>query len=239
VAIARWPLSEQSFNLRPRAAVEVRRHAVLTAQYDGVARWPKLKSAEVEAETIVAAYPPMAVVRPLWSEVVSCLEGEPPVDLLHVALHGQFDQQGLEDGLVLLRIDEGGNTVAEFLTARQVRALRLETHPFIFLNACQVGAGNEVLGSYAGMATSILRAGARAVIAPLWNIDDDVAAAITATFYATAYGKDPPPVAEILRRIRAQYTEAAVGTAGVTPTLIAYQLFGHPRLRLHRITDSS
>ena len=41
-----------------------------------------------------------------------------------------------------------------------------------------------------------------------------------------------------MRAIRAQYTEDAVesGTPGVTATLVAFQVFGHPRLRLSRPT---
>ena len=41
---------------------------------------------------------------------------------------------------------------------------------------------------------------------------------------------------EALRRIRAGYTEQAVvaGPTTNTPTLIAYQFFGHPKLVLHR-----
>jgi hypothetical protein len=48
-------------------------------------------------------------------------------------------------------------------------------------------------------------------------------------------------VAEYLRRVRARYTESAVraGTLGLTSTLMAYQLFGQPRLRLHRVGSDS
>ena len=52
-------------------------------------------------------------------------------------------------------------------------------------------------------------------------------------------GRHCPPtsVAEAVRVLRAQYTEAAAEahTAGVTPTLIAFQVFGHPRLRLTHV----
>jgi hypothetical protein len=43
-------------------------------------------------------------------------------------------------------------------------------------------------------------------------------------------------VAEAVRAQRARYTEAAAEshTEGITPTLIAFQVFGHPRLRLDR-----
>jgi hypothetical protein len=58
---------------------------------------------------------------------------------------------------------------------------------------------------------------------------------VAENFYR-ALDADAVPVAEVLRQIRAQYTRQyadkdAVGRA----TLLAYQLFGHPRLRLSTI----
>jgi len=75
------------------------------------------------------------------------------------------------------------------------------------------------------------------VVAPQWNIDDDVAGEVADTFYRAVLGDAPVPVAEALRAIRSTYTEANVTAdpSRFTPTLIAYQLFGHPRLTLHRV----
>jgi hypothetical protein len=39
------------------------------------------------------------------------------------------------------------------------------------INACQVATGsNATFGGYVGLATAFLTAGARGVVAPLWNI---------------------------------------------------------------------
>ena len=38
---------------------------------------------------------------------------------------------------------------------------------FVFLNACQVGAGNEILGGASGLAADFVHAGASGVVAPL------------------------------------------------------------------------
>jgi CHAT domain-containing protein len=170
-------------------------------------------------------------------ELRACLTGDTAYDVIHVALHGQKDPQGLEDGLVLLEPDALGNPGPTFFNATQV--LGLENHasrPFVFLNACQVGSGEAVLGTYAGFALNLLRTRASAVVAPLWNVDDNVAAAITRDFYDSAYGEEPAPVAEILRRVRASYTQAGVQAdpESCTPTLVAYQCFGHPHFTLRR-----
>ena len=99
---------------------------------------------------------------------------------------------------------------------------------FVFLNACHVGAGQRVLGDYAGLATAFLSAGAAGVVAALWNVHDLAARDVAVNFYRDL-DADAVPVAAVLRRIRAQYTRQyadkyAVGRA----TLLAYQLFGHP-----------
>jgi CHAT domain-containing protein len=99
---------------------------------------------------------------------------------------------------------------------------------FVFLNACQVGAGQRVLGDYAGLATAFLSAGAAGVVVALWNVHDLAARDVAVNFYRDL-DADAVPVAAVLRRIRAQYTRQyadkdAVGRA----TLLAYQLFGHP-----------
>ena len=58
---------------------------------------------------------------------------------------------------------------------------------------------------------------------------------------AAALGPDAVPVAEVVRALRATYTERAVrqGDATLHATLVAYQVFGHPRLRLHRATTTA
>jgi CHAT domain-containing protein len=170
------------------------------------------------------------------------LQGSPEADVVHVALHGQFDSQGDQEGIVLLSQGAGGAVRPIFLTPLEVENGSLAHGPLVFLNACQVGADEVVLGSYGGFATTLLRIGAGAVVAPLWNVDDDVAGSLAASFYAQVWtAGQPVSVAEAMRAIRARYTEDAVqsGAAGVTATLVAFQVFGHPRLRLTRPQSTS
>jgi hypothetical protein len=75
-------------------------------------------------------------------------------------------------------------------------------------------------------------------VAPLWNVRDDVAHAVARSFYAatlaTGGGTEPVSAAEAMRALRATYTEegARAEDPKLHATLIAYQVFGHPRLRL-------
>jgi hypothetical protein len=237
VAISRWPLSE---NRKPELtripALAVSRQAAMSADYTGVKAWAPLKHARAEVRELVKTLG-MTEVSATRSELRACLTGETAYDVIHVALHGQRDPQGLEDGLVLVEPDAAGNPTPSFFNATQVIGLENRaSRPFVFLNACQVGSGDAILGTYAGFATSLLRTRASAVVAPLWNVDDEVAARVTRDFYAEAYAADPVPVAEILRKVRAEFTEAGVrnDSETCTPTLIAYQCFGHPQFTLRR-----
>ena len=244
-AIARWPLTEKRPRPTPKSAVAVKRAAVLTANYQGVMGWGELKDAQEEAEFVQTLFSSVVPVSPSLRDVVNMLSGNPPAEVLHVALHGQFDSQGDQGGLVLLATDAAGNltTRSLFLTPDQVLNGRLDDGPFVFLNACQVGSDKRVLADNGGFASTLLQIGATGVIAPLWNVNDTTAAEFAREFYAatwTATGEDggaaPVSAAEAVRSLRAKYTQPAAEaeTPGVDATLIAFQVFGHPRLRLDR-----
>jgi CHAT domain-containing protein len=106
----------------------------------------------------------------------------------------------------------------------------LAASPFVFLNACQVGSANRILGDYGGMADAFLYAGASGVIAPLWSIKDTVAREIALRFYVEAFAGTPP--AEIMRRERASFHGV---DAGDSATCLAYIWYGHPSLKLSKV----
>jgi hypothetical protein len=241
VAVGRWPLTEHKPRPLPRPAVSVRRGAVLTADYTGVPGWGRLDAAVAEAAEVARLFdPPATEVAPeLWT-VIDMLRGLPaPADVLHLALHGQYDAAGDQEGIVLLTRSANGSPMAQFLTPAEVENGALDHGPLVFLNACQVGTDERVLGDYAGFASTLLRIGATAVVAPLWNIRDDVASSVAQRFYEAALGPEAVPVAEVVRALRATYTERAVrdGDPALHATLVAYQVFGHPRLRLRKATS--
>ena len=154
-------------------------------------------------------------------KVVGCLLGNPPGDVLHFSLHGKYDPGSAKQGLVLVD--------GEVIDPLVVKGGSLTEAPLVFLNACQVGTGQETLGDYAGLAESFLFAGASAVVAPLWSIDDGVASALAERFYARAFAGEA--VAEIVRAERAAF---GTGDDANSSTLVAFQFFGHPEMRLER-----
>jgi hypothetical protein len=218
VDIGRWVLGQRRPKLPPPAEVEVHSFAVVSGIYNSSPEWPRLFDAEEEAADLAKAYKTTSVDA-RSANVQRLLDGDPKADLLHFAVHGQYDPQGQIDGLVLIDGALGPN---------QVTGSELGGTPFVFLNACQVGAANEVLGDYAGMADAFLKAGASAVIAPLWSIDDVLARELALQFYEKALRGESP--ASVMRSERTAFQKADEPTSS---TYLAYQFYGHPRMTLN------
>lgn len=216
--VGRWVLGQGSPQVPPPHDLGIARMAVVWGVYSS-SKWARLKAAEEEAATLREEYGAEFVDAKL-DPVLDCLLGTPPVHALHFAIHGLYNPGGVQDGFVLA--DD------QSISPTQVSGAELPQRPFVFLNACQVGSGQEVLGDYTGMASAFLDAHASAVIAPLWSVKDTIAKDISLTFYREAFKGEP--VATILRRQRAQYG------ADDSATYLAYQYFGHPGLRIHLAT---
>ncbi len=222
--IGRWVLPRQSPDSRqrprqpPPTEVQVHSVAVISGVYDRPG-WNRLLEAEGEADDLHKGYG-ATKVEASSVNVLTCLAGDPSADLLHFAVHGIYDPNSTQDGLML--------TDGEILSPFEVAGSELGKAPFVFLNACQVGEGNQVLGDYSGLAAEFLTAGASGVVAPLWSIKDTIAREIARDFYyATAEGLAGPAAA--LRDARKAFKS---GLAPQSATYLAYQFFGHPALKL-------
>ncbi|WP_369136947.1 CHAT domain-containing protein [Modestobacter versicolor] len=218
--VGRWTLSERK-RFPPPSAHVVQAMAVVSGAYEAVPGWQRLEEAEAEAADLVSAWAGVPV-NASTEEVLDCLGGLPPADVIHFAVHGRYDPTGQEDGLVLVD--------GEMLDPLLVRGEQLAAGPLVFLNACQVGAGDAMLGDVAGLADAFLDAGACAVIAPLWAVDDRIARDIAARFYRAVFQDGVQP-ADFFRDER-QYGRPGTD---VPETHLAYLFFGHPRLGVTRL----
>ena len=201
----------------PPTQIRIDGMAVVSGVY-GQPGQPRLKEAEAECAELERLYG-AAKIDANQDAVLNCIIGAPPVEILHFAVHGKYDPSGAQDGLIL---------VDGILSPDQVLGGDLPGRPLVFLNACQVGQANEVLGDYAGMAAAFLRVGASAVVAPLWSIDDATARSIALSFYKETLEDGAIP-AEVIRRVRARFKPT---TEKQSCTYLAYQFFGDPRLEL-------
>jgi CHAT domain len=218
--VGRWVLANRGPKLPPPSEQRVKAIAVVSGRYDRLPGWRRLEQAESEADEIQKKWT-AAPVPAETGPVLKCIDGVPPGDVLHFAMHGIYDPNSTLNGLVLVD--------GQPLDPTTVKGSTLSHTPFVFLNACQVGMGNTVLGDYSGMAAAFLYAGASGVIAPLWSIKDTIARQIALRFYEEAFQGTAP--AEFLRSERSQFTDSP---EVVSATFLAYQFFGHPEMRLTR-----
>jgi serine/threonine protein kinase len=197
--------------------------SVISGVYDrpGLTR---LKAAEEEAKRLADDHRAMPVDANL-APVLACLEAQPISDLLHFAMHARMQIGGFRNGLVFEN--------EQVLSPMTVEGLEFESAPFVFLNACQAGAGEELLGDYAGLAAAFLRAGASAVVAPLWAVDDTVARDIALRFYDDVFAAGAD-IAGYFRGERARFSRE---DQPVSTTHLAYVFYGHPTMRLHAMNQ--
>jgi hypothetical protein len=212
-AVGRWIYGERQRTPAPPAHLQPRTMSVVTGDY-AVA---ELKEATAEAKHLIRHYRANPVDA-TTDQVLMALDGERGPDILHLAVHGKFSTEELEDGLQMVD--------GTYLSRRSVSGVEASGVRLVFLNACQVGQGRSELGAYTGMVPAFLSIGAQAAVAPLWNVDDKVAKNFAQGFYKAVLKGGTAP-AEYLRRRRAG-TLGAAGAELSTP--LAYLFFGHPRL---------
>ncbi|MFC3456356.1 CHAT domain-containing protein [Amycolatopsis speibonae] len=211
--LGRWPYLGNRSAPTPPSAFDAAKMAIVFGTYpDGIA----LPAAEAEGKSLKAKYGAVEVV-PTIEKILAALGGEVTADVLHVALHGNFDAAGDEDGLMMIDGEE-------YLSPEDVGGVETSPVRLVFLNACQVAQGRQVFGTYAGMAAALIKIGIGGLVAPLWKIDDTVAARIADDFYSDVFADNETP-ASFLRRRRCGGVDGA-------STQFAYVFFGHPRLAI-------
>jgi cold shock CspA family protein len=219
-AVARWiPAAEPPPASPPPFEATATAMAVISGDYSKTSL-ENLDAAREEADELHKLYHATPVnARAL--DLFKCLtEGDPDVDLIHFAMHGEWSADGYADGLIM--VDE------VVVSPDAIRGATLHKPAFVFLNVCQVGAGSEVLGTYAGMAEAFLKGGAQGVVAPLWSIQDKVAKRLALAFYRHVFDEENPVgPAEALRAAREEFTQDMEERSA---TSMAFRFFGHPNL---------
>lgn len=106
-----------------------------------------------------------------------------PYDIIHVTAHGTFSQVSpLESALHFCSdFDNDGRN----LTARDLLVYAaLEAHPLVILSACSSAVvADSRTNSFHGLAGSLFRAGARAIVGSRWPIADAIASEIMRCFH--------------------------------------------------------
>ena len=118
----------------------------------------------------------------------------PGVDLVHIAAHGYFDEDHpLDSGLVLsMPVQAATGEDNGILQAWEIlENVRLNAD-LVVLSACGTALGKEARGEgLIGLTRAFEFAGARSVVASLWNVSDASTATLMQNFYAElATGRD-------------------------------------------------
>ena len=104
--------------------------------------------------------------------------------VVHFATHGLLDSEHPDlSGLVLSLVDERGTPRDGFLRMHEIYNLRLPAD-LVVLSACQTALGRDIRGEgLFGLTRGFMYAGARRVVASLWQVDDESTAELMKRFY--------------------------------------------------------
>jgi CHAT domain-containing protein len=118
--------------------------------------------------------------------------------IVHLATHGVVNTEHPElSGLVLSLVDEEGRPQVGFLRLHEVYNLNLPAE-LVVLSACQTGLGKEIKGEgLVGLTRGFMYAGAKRVLASLWNVNDSVTAQLMRRLYQGLLVKGMPPAAAL------------------------------------------
>lgn len=149
-----------------------------------------LPAAAAEARTVAALYGSQALVGREAS--AAALRSAPrPIDHLHIAAHAAFDPA--RPLFSSIRLADGD------LAAHDIFGLDLRGTQLVVLSGCQTGIGPATdVGELESLSRAFLFAGAPAVVATLWRVDDPASRALMEAFYRRL--RAGTPTAEALRQ---------------------------------------
>jgi CHAT domain-containing protein len=164
-------------------------------------RFPRLQAlpaSEQELERIQSFYPHRLTLNRRQATESALIKHIGEYEIVHLATHALSDKQSSMLSAIVLAEEshfatrasaEGKNadglTLDGALQAQEIYSLKPERTRLVVLSSCRSGLGderrNEALG---GLAQAFLVAGVPAVVASLWDIDDDSAAGLMEKFHA-------------------------------------------------------
>jgi CHAT domain-containing protein len=134
--------------------------------------------------------------------------------IVHFATHGLINSEHPElSGLVLSLVDENGKPQDGFLRMSDIFNLEMPAD-LVVLSACQTALGKEVKGEgLVGLTRGFMHAGARRVVASLWQVDDLATAELMKRFYSGMLKENLRPAAAL----RAAQTEMSGSSRWSSP----------------------
>jgi CHAT domain-containing protein/tetratricopeptide (TPR) repeat protein len=118
--------------------------------------------------------------------------------VLHFATHGTFHGEHPElSGIVLSLVDESGRPREGFLRLPDLHGLSLAAD-LVVLSGCQTALGREIRGEgLVGLSRGFLDAGARNLVASLWQVPDRATAELMTSFYRDLLERGAAPASAL------------------------------------------
>jgi CHAT domain-containing protein len=171
----------------------------IASERDGISRLPFSRS---EAQGILRMVPRSASLEALdfkASQTAVTSTDLSRYRIVHFATHALVDAVHPElSGIVLSLVDERGRPQRGFLQLQDIYNLNVPAD-LVVLSACQTGLGKEIKGEgLVGLTRGFMYAGAKRVVASLWNVNDHATSEFMKQFYGRMLGEKLRP-AEALR----------------------------------------
>ena len=151
-----------------------------------------------EARGVARAIPGAVVLAGSEATEGALRRGLDEAPLVHVATHGQLNAYSPMFSHVALAAGHGGNRSDDGrLEVHELLGIRVRTS-LVFLSGCETGTGNAWSTAFSPgedfttLGQAFLYAGAQSVVATLWRIEDDAAAAFAERFYSGLQRSNAP-----------------------------------------------
>lgn len=146
-----------------------------------------LPNAQTEATTLAAMFPDSRALVRADASKSAVKELGNGFAMLHFATHGRFDADApLASGLYLAK----GRDAEGVLTVSELYSLRWDVD-LVTLSACETGLGKIASGDdVIGLTRGFFYAGARSIVASLWQVDDAATAQLMESFYRNLANHD-------------------------------------------------
>lgn len=163
---------------------------LLTVVSGDVRGWERLPDAPREAAAIRSLYPNAASLEGPFATPAAFDREARRATIIHFSGHALASEITAEDTFLLLSNANGGQ---ENFDVRRIAAMQLQRSPIVVLAACSTARGRVTpFEGTQSAARAFLGAGAANVIATLWPVGDEDAAAFYALFHKRLAAGDKP-----------------------------------------------
>jgi len=201
LAVLADPVFDRRDSRLPRPAPEAAALGRGTDRREGDRGFSRLPATRREAAAIAALVPSGQLLEALDFKAGRATAEGPEMALyriVHFATHGVLDTRTPElSGLVLSLVDEDGRPQDGFLGLGNIYNLRLGAD-LVVLSGCETALGKQVRGEgLVGLTQGFFYAGARRIVASLWQVQDRSTAELMTRFYQGMLSEGLTPAAAL------------------------------------------